>query len=113
MLENSWFKEIPVTITACNREGMILAMNERSRKYFEKQGGEELIGKNLLDCHPPAARKKIEEMLEKQTSNCYTIQEKGKKKFIYQTPWYQEGIFMGITEMIFEVPPEIPNFVRK
>ncbi|MEG6513477.1 hypothetical protein [Desulforamulus ruminis] len=40
-------------------------------------------------------------MLEKQTSNYYIIQEEGKN-FIYPTPWYQEGIFMGITEMVLK-----------
>jgi len=87
-------------------------MNDRSAHTFADDGGLELIGKSLLDCHPEPARSKIKEMLEKQQSNIYTIEKKGKKKLIYQSPWYREGKFAGLVELSLEIPFEMPNFIR-
>ena len=87
-------------------------MNDRSAQTFADDGGLELIGKSLLDCHPEPARSKIKEMLEKQQSNIYTIEKKGKKKLIYQSPWYREGKFAGLVELSLEIPFEMPNFIR-
>lgn len=63
MVIGSWIKELPVAITVCDVNGVILEMNEKSCAVFAKDGGRDLIGKNLLDCHPGAARAKLEEML--------------------------------------------------
>jgi len=108
----SWVKEFPGAVTVCDPKGIILAMNERSAKSFAEDGGTKLIGKSLLDCHPEPARSKVKELLEKQQSNIYTIEKKGKKKLIYQSPWYQEGKFAGLVELSLEIPFEMPNFVR-
>jgi transcriptional regulator with PAS, ATPase and Fis domain len=108
----SWVKEFPGAVTVCDPNGIILAMNDRSAKSFADDGGLELIGKNLLDCHPEPARSKVKELLEKQQSNIYTIEKKGKKKLIYQSPWYQEGKYAGLVELSLEIPFEMPNFVR-
>jgi PAS domain-containing protein len=48
-----WTEEVPVGITVCDAEGIILSINERAAKIFKKSGGRDLIGKNLLECHPP------------------------------------------------------------
>ncbi|HTX80357.1 MAG TPA: PAS domain-containing protein [Longilinea sp.] len=108
----SWVKEFPGAVTVCDPDGIILAMNDRSAHTFADDGGLELIGKSLLDCHPEPARSKIKEMLEKQQSNIYTIEKKGKKKLIYQSPWYREGKFAGLVELSLEIPFEMPNFIR-
>jgi len=108
----SWVKEFPGAVTVCDAKGIIVAMNDRSAKSNAEDGGLSLIGKNLLDCHPEPARSKLKELLEKQQSNVYTIEKKGKKKLIYQSPWYQEGKFAGLVELSLEIPFEMPNFVR-
>lgn len=113
MSMGSWLKEFPGAITVCDAEGIIVEMNDRACQMFEKDGGKELIGKNLYDCHPEGARKKLRSMLEAQKLNCYTIEKNGVKKLIYQTPWYKDGIYMGFAELAMEIPAEMPHFVRK
>ena len=42
------------------------------------------------------------------------IQKKnGKKKIIYQTPWVKENNIEGMVEISFNIPDEMPHFVRK
>ena len=50
-----YFKEVNLAVTICDKEGKILEMNDKSRKTFLKPGQEDLIGKNVLDCHPEPA----------------------------------------------------------
>ena len=111
--DHTWFKEFPGAITICDAEGIILDMNAAAEKVFEDDGGRGLIGKNLLDCHPEPARSKVERLLDKQQKNIYTIEKKSKKKLIYQTPWYKDGIYSGFVELSFEIPLEMPHFVRE
>ncbi len=112
-MTGSWVKEFPGAATVCNREGIILEMNEKAFKTFEKYGGASLIGKNLLDCHPEPAKSKLKELLETQKRNAYTIEKNGIKKIIYQSPWYENGEYMGFVELSLEIPLDMPNFVRK
>ena len=112
MAEHSWVQEFPGAITVCDRDGIILEMNDKSAKVFEEDGGRQLIGANLLDCHPEPARVQLEELLETQQANVYTIEKNGVKKLIYQTPWYQDGQYSGFIEMALEIPFQMPHFVR-
>ena len=51
---------------------------------------------NILDCHPPHARGILEGMLEKGFENAYMIEKNGKKKLIYQAPWFENGKQAGL-----------------
>lgn len=110
---NDWIREAAMSVTVCDRGGVILEMNERARKTFEKSGGGELVGKNLLDCHPEPAKTKVREMLAKPYTNAYTIEKNGVKKLIYQAPWHKDGQYAGIVELSLEIPLDMPHFVRK
>ncbi len=110
--ENAWIKEFPAAVTVCDKEGIILEMNDKAAKTFEKDGGLALIGKNMLDCHPDPARGKVERLLDGQRKNVYTIEKNGTKKLIYQSPWYRDGKYAGFVEFSFEIPFEIPHFIR-
>jgi len=112
MPEGAWIKGLPAAITVCNAEGIIVEMNDKACENFERYGGRELIGKSVLDCHPERAGIQIKEMLLKHTGNCYSIEKNGIKKIVYQTPWYKDGKFMGIVEIVFELPEQIPHFIR-
>jgi transcriptional regulator with PAS, ATPase and Fis domain len=113
---NNWVKEFPAAITVCDRNGIITEMNDNSVQTFEKDGGTKLIGKDLHDCHPEPAKSQLKEMLEKKKSNCYTIEKSTtdgvKKKLIYQSPWFENGEYKGLVEISFEIPSEMPHFVR-
>jgi len=109
---NNWIKEYPGAITLCDKDGILLEMNDAAEKIFEEDGGRALIGTNLLDCHPEPSKSKLRDMLENQTGNTYTIEKKGKKKIIHQTPWFENGEYKGFIELSFELPLEMKHFIR-
>ena len=113
MSDARWIMEAPVAITVTNAAGTILEMNEKAGRIFEKEGGRSLIGSNVLDCHPEPARSKVVAMLKGSASNIYTIDKKGVKKMIVQMPWTSGGKPAGLVELSFELPADIPHFVRK
>ena len=88
-------------------------MNDKSAKTFENSGGKNLIGTNVIDCHPEPAKSKLIEMMKTQTSNHYTIEKNGIKKIIHQSPWFENNIYKGFVEISIEIPFEMPNFIRK
>jgi hypothetical protein len=51
-------------------------------------------------------------MYENHTLNVYTITKNGKKKLIYQAPYFVDGKFSGIVEMSLPLPEEIPHYDR-
>ena len=110
---HGWVREFPGAVFVCDKEGVLLEMNDRAARSCQENGGRKLIGTNVLDCHAEPAQTKIKEMLEKQKANVYTIEKAGVKKLIYQAPWYQKGKFAGIVELSLEIPFEMPHFIRK
>lgn len=112
MNEPRWAAELPISITVCDREGIILDMNDKSKATFAMDGGAALIGTNVLDCHPEPSRSQLSDMLEQKTTNVYTIEKNGIKKLIYQTPWYIDGVYQGFAELAIEIPFELRHFVR-
>ena len=109
----NYFNEINAAVTICDTEGTIIYMNDRSAKVFESDGGRDLVGKSLFDCHPEPALTKVKELLSNGSTNIYTIEKNGVKKIIYQSPWLKEKRIGGMVEMSIELPDEMPHFVRK
>ena len=112
MNEHLWIKEFPNAVIVCDIKGVILEMNDKAAKNYDKDGGYALVGKNLLDCHPEPARSKVGQMLAAGEKNIYTIEKNGVKKLIYQSPWYQNGKYAGFVELSLEIPFEMPHFIR-
>jgi PAS domain S-box-containing protein len=108
----AWAKELGVAITVCDADGIILEMNDLAVKMFEQEGGERLVGTNLLECHPEPSRSKLRELLQKQRTNVYTIEKNGIKRLIHQSPWYSNGRYAGLVELSLEIPTAMPHFVR-
>ncbi len=113
MSDGDWARELPAAITVCDTEGIILEMNELAARGYAKDGGRDLIGRSALDCHPEAARTKMQQLLVEQKTSVYTIEKRGVKKLVYQAPWYKEGVFGGLVELVIELPRELPHFVRR
>jgi len=107
-----WEKEIDFAITVCEINGTISYMNDKAIKTFENDGGAKLIGTNVLNCHPEPSRTQLAGMLENQTKNVYTIEKNGRKKLIYQTPYYENNVYMGFVEFSMEIPEVMENFIR-
>ena len=112
MTPHSWVRELPASVTVCDTKGIITEMNDRACASFADDGGATLIGTNVLDCHPEPARTLLEHLLNTGTSNCYTIEKQGKKKLIFQSPWYEHGEYRGLVEISIPLPDELPHFVR-
>ena len=112
MDEGAWVKELPAAITVCDRNGVTLAMNDRAAVTHARNGGRELIGKSLVDCHPEPARSQLLELLRSGRSNAYTIEKDGVRKLIYQVPWFRDGEYQGLVELSLPIPVELPHFVR-
>ena len=112
MNEHDWIKEFPAAVTVCDPQGVILAMNDKAALTYEKDGGYDLVGRNMLDCHPEQARIKTEKLLADREKNVYSIEKNGIKKLIYQSPWFKDGGYAGIVEISLEIPFEMPHFLR-
>ncbi len=109
---STWMDGIDLAVTVCDREGIVLYMNDQSARTFAANGGMGMVGKNLLDCHPPAAREKILRIMKTGISNCYMIEKNGEKKLIYQTPWYEKKELRGLVEFSIVIPFDLPLFKR-
>jgi hypothetical protein len=107
-----WQKNFPGAITLCDKDFIITHMNEKSLLTFKNDGGEKLIGTNLLDCHGEESRKKILDIKESGKPNAYTIEKKGVKKFIYQAPLFENSEYSGMVELSVEIPFAMPHFNR-
>jgi transcriptional regulator with PAS, ATPase and Fis domain len=112
MHTKQWIKELPVSITVCDRQGTILEMNNSAIKTFETDGGADLVGQNVLNCHPQRARELLEGMLASREKNVYTIEKDGIRKLIYQAPWFEDGEYAGFVELALPIPAKIPHFKR-
>jgi DUF438 domain-containing protein len=103
-----FFNYQAANVTVCNSDAIIVYMNEPAKATFT-----DCVGKSLFDCHPPYAAAKIRQMLSDGIPNAYTIEKKGRKKMIYQTPWHNaEGEICGLIEYSFVIPNEMPHHVR-
>ncbi len=112
MQNNQWVQSFAAAITVCDVNGIILEMNDESAKVFEEFGGASMIGKNLFNCHSSASQEKLKKMIADQQENVYTVGKHGKKKLIYQHPWYENGVYGGFVEISLPLPEEIPHFDR-
>ena len=107
----NWAEDMNCAVTVCDKSGIIIFMNQKSRDTFCKNG-ESMVGRSMITCPNEHSQAKIREMLEQGTSNCYTIEKNGVKKMIYQTPWRENGVVMGLVEISMVIPEEMPHYIR-
>lgn len=107
-----WFEELPCSVTVCDTSYTVVYLNRRSAEVNAKDGGKSLIGRSLLDCHPPEAREKLLKVMASGHPNVYTIEKNGVRKMIYQCHWRRGGEVAGLVEISFELPAPVPHFVR-
>ncbi len=108
-----WAKELPLAITVCDPQGITLYMNDKAALTHQKDGGYDLIGRSLINCHPEPARSKLQSIMAERRTNIYTIEKNGQRKLIYQTPWFENGEYQGFVELSLVIPWDMPHFVRK
>jgi hypothetical protein len=109
----SWAAEFPGAVTVSGKDGTILYMNDTAAAGFSDDGGRALVGKDLMACHrKERSREIIRRIMDTEEPNVYTIEKKGVKKLIYQSPWYESGELAGLVELSLEIPWELPHFKR-
>ncbi len=108
-MQPDWCQEAKAGIVVCDMQGIILSMNDMAAAIFAKSGGRDLIGKSMMECHPPQAREKIRKLFETQKPHCYTVESRGVKTMLYQSPWKENGKFMGFVEFILILPDVVPH----
>ncbi len=110
-MDYQWFQEMDCAVTVCNEKADIIYMNNKAIATFVKDG-QSLIGKNLKECHSKKSWDIIQKLLSDGGTNSYTIEKKGIKKLIYQTPWYKDGHIAGLVEISMIIPNEMPHYIR-
>ncbi len=94
-------------ITVCDTEGIVLYQNARSQ-----QVNGDVRGRSLIPCHNERSRRIIERLLTEGGDNVYTIEKRGIRKLIFQTPWRSDGRICGLVEFSLEIPAQMPHYVR-
>jgi hypothetical protein len=111
--KHDWVEEFPGSITVCDSAGIILELNRCAVQTLRAEGGEKLIGSNLMDCHPEPARSKLKRMMKNRQTNVYTVTKGRTREIVLQTPWYQKKKYRGFVEVTLAIRGKIPNVVRK
>ncbi len=111
MDKNPWIQEFSGAIIVCDTEGIILEMNDQAIRRFQDQGGKQLLGSDLLDCHPEPFRAKVKQLMEKQEVNVLSIEKDGIGKLVYQTPWYVDGKYSGFVAIEVVLPSSMKQFI--
>ncbi len=112
-IDHEWLNGFPGAITVCDEHGIIVGMNDKAAAGYRDAGGRALLGSDVRACHQGESRAKVAALFEKREKNVYTIQKRGVRKLIYQSPWYRDGEFAGIVELSLEIPQHMPEFVRE
>jgi len=111
--DHAWVEEFPAEITVCDAAGTLTEMNAAAEAVFAEDGGRGLLGSDVLDCHTGADRLKMEDLLAHPQPNAYVNEANSKRTFFFQSPWYQDGRFAGYVEISFDLPADIPHFIRE
>ncbi len=101
---NDFLKEVDIAISVCDRDGIIRYMNDKGEKIFINEGGRNLIGSHILDCHPEPSRTKLEQMIASRTTNSYFKGSGSERRLIHQAPFFNQGVYDGFIECIIPMP---------
>ena len=108
----SWVEGFPAAVTVTDAKGIIVEMNQHAAETFARDGGRELVGSDVLDCHPEPARTLTARLYQDRQPNHYTIEKNGQWKIIHQMPWFKDGEFAGVVEISIPIPSELPHHRR-
>lgn len=109
MEQHNWFRSFPGSITITDAKGIILEMNDKAAESYREGGGRELIGKSAINCHEEPVRQTVQKMYDEPAMRIYTTRENGQKILVIHAPFFSDGEFMGIVELVIDLPEEIPH----
>ena len=111
-MPNHWPDNLTASITVADADGIITYMNAASAQVFAADGGLQLIGTNVLDCHPEPSRTQLAQMYKDRQPNHYTIEKNGQRKIIHQMSLFDGDLFCGYVEISIPIPDHLPHFKR-
>ncbi len=91
-------------VVICNLQHEIIYMNPAAVQRYAKSGGAQLVGRSLLDCHPPAANQRIAEVVDwlaasPQHNQVYTFRNEQENRDVYMVALRDEaGCLIGYYE---------------
>lgn len=90
-------------VVICNLQHDIIYMNPAAIKNYEKWGGENLIGQNLLNCHNEESKEKIKQVVDwfaasQENNIIYTFHNEKQNKDVYMVALRDEGRLIGYYE---------------
>lgn len=112
-MEKSWFFTHPAEIIVCDSAGTILFMNQTAIHLYERDGGEDLIGKNVFEHHVEPVRSQVRAVVNSQRFTVYTTEKAGVKKLVTIAPWYEKQVYGGFILMVIDLPATVPNIVKE
>jgi PAS domain-containing protein len=101
------FEGLRAAVTIADEDFQISFMNDRAAVFYAEDGGLELIGRNLLDCHRDEHQAVIRAAYTRYragdlTPTRYRAQrDGGAPESIVHIPLMVEGEFRGIAELIW------------
>ena len=101
------FGGLRAAVTIADQDFEISFMNDRAAAFYAEDGGAELIGKNLLDCHGEKHKVVIRAAYARYRAGDLTPtryhgeKDDGTLESIVHIPLMVEGQFRGIAELIW------------
>ena len=96
----------------CDEQGTILEMSNVSIQIYEKEGGAQMIGRNVFDHHAELARRQMKKVVDQKRHVIYTTEKGGLKKLVSIDHWYRAGVYAGFALIVLDLPAKIPNNVK-
>jgi hypothetical protein len=107
-----WISTYPAEIMVCDQDGMVLEMSDISVGIYEKEGGRNMIGRNVFDHHEEPAKSQMMNVVKQKRHVMYTTEKDGLKKLVSIAPWYEEGAYAGFALIVLDLPERLPNIVK-
>jgi len=107
------FAGLRVAATVADEDYRIVFMNDLSLEHYAAQGGENLIGTDLLDCHNAESQATLRHVYDRYRTGDlaptrYRIAKKdGRIQSIVLIPLIVDGQFKGIAELLWNEHPEL------
>jgi PAS domain-containing protein len=101
------FEGLRAAVTVTDENFQITFMNDRSIEYYADDGGAELIGTDVLDCHEAEHQTIIRKAYDRYHAGDFTPTryrtngEGGRTVGIIHIPLVVEGRFRGLAELIW------------
>jgi transcriptional regulator with PAS, ATPase and Fis domain len=111
-MQDSWWNEIDAAVTVTDARGVIQWMNEASEEQFSDDGGRELLGTSVFDCHPEPSLTMVRDLYKTRRSNHYVVRKGERLSAVHQIPRFDGETFQGFVEIVCPLPGQLYEVER-